>query len=281
MSTIDMQCPFCHADLEIPEEFAGKEGECPSCSKTIIVPDQRTTKVTSKKTFKVNRNMMEADTQTPVIQKPSSNGMPITIIIGLLVLMIITICVSVTAIMMVKTQKPSEAKTDTIKSELNDLQDKYKTSLSENSKLRQMVDEIQNTKISSKTVKEEIANVQITTDEQLVIKLVDEFLKCRRRGDGVSKEKVYFTETGYDLNRSSWKIWEDSYCSYKDFLYNIIKWEIIDFSYKGKNEPKTIAQLQVSILHSGNNRIVEKKEIWTFLCEKKSDEWKINSILHF
>ena len=38
MSTIQVTCPGCHTRFKVSEQFAGKEGPCPKCKKTITIP---------------------------------------------------------------------------------------------------------------------------------------------------------------------------------------------------------------------------------------------------
>ena len=40
MSTIRVTCPGCHTRFNVSERFAGKEGPCPKCKKTIKIPDK-------------------------------------------------------------------------------------------------------------------------------------------------------------------------------------------------------------------------------------------------
>ena len=38
MSSIRVTCPGCHTRFNVSEKFAGKEGPCPKCKKTITIP---------------------------------------------------------------------------------------------------------------------------------------------------------------------------------------------------------------------------------------------------
>ncbi len=100
MSNIDMQCPLCHADLEIPEEFDGQKVKCPSCSKIITVVDPSVARETSKKTFRVNRGVMQSY-EVPSAPMQQKAGLPVPVIIGLVLMMVVTISVSIVAIVMV------------------------------------------------------------------------------------------------------------------------------------------------------------------------------------
>lgn len=41
--TVKFQCPNCHTDLQIVEEYVGKSTNCPKCGKEFIIPGKSTT----------------------------------------------------------------------------------------------------------------------------------------------------------------------------------------------------------------------------------------------
>ena len=36
---MDIECPFCQAEIDCPDEYAGRKGQCPSCKQKFIVPE--------------------------------------------------------------------------------------------------------------------------------------------------------------------------------------------------------------------------------------------------
>jgi hypothetical protein len=287
-NNIEFVCPQCREILEIDAGMIGQEGQCPSCSTFFTVTDPRVAKETSKKTFRVNRSGMQAYEPPSAPVQPKA-VMPISLILSFALILVITICGSITAIVIVTANKNTAVQnlktensqtTDLLNRRIAETEDLYRQKsklVSENSELKNKIEQLERTKSSFGSINSNISEGDKQSQpnhEQTVRKLVNDFVKCRLRGEGVTSEKVYFTTSGFKINRGTWDIWKNSGCTNKDFLNNIIKWEFIDFSMPGEN--KDIAKVKVSILHGGNNSGRDNYILWTFFCVNEGGEWKIS-----
>ena len=66
---MDIKCPFCHAEIDCPDEYAGRKGQCPSCKQKFIVPELPIAEVIVSEENKQNKNN---DTEVNVLVGYSS-----------------------------------------------------------------------------------------------------------------------------------------------------------------------------------------------------------------